>query len=145
MPLSLLKRPQIGDFLLQMEEHGLSLRDRRRNCLWLPANESLSLATGHALHRGPHPHYTDVVAGRVERIRQGWGGPKDCDHAHYRNRLVRLQAVMTRILSGAGPRLLHLNRRDPMRAFADYGYLDDAITRLFAAPLRPGSAPADDT
>lgn len=131
LPLSLLNRQQIGDFLLQVQSAGLCLRDRRRNCLWLPADERLALATGRALHRGPHPHYTDVVAGRVERIRQRWRQGGQGDVRDSMERLVRLQEVMSRILLAPGPRLLHLNRRDPMRAFADYAYLDDAISRLF--------------
>lgn len=129
-----MKRAQIAQFLMAMRDHGFDLHNRRHNCLWLPAEECLSLTTGHALHRGPHPHYTDVVAGRVERIRQRWRGPDHDDGHSSITRLVRLQATLTHVLSGPGPRLLQLNRRDPMRAFADYAYLDDAITRLFAAP-----------
>lgn len=39
---------------------------------------------------------------------------------------------MARLLTGAGPRNMQLNRRDPMRCFADYSYLDDALTRMLS-------------
>lgn len=48
---------------------------------------------------------------------------------------------MARMLSGPGPRLLQLNRRDPLRAFGDYSYLDAAITRMFAQLPAPAPSP----
>ncbi|MEQ1510323.1 MAG: AHH domain-containing protein [Sphingopyxis sp.] len=125
LPLSLARRSQIGDFLQRMEPFGLRLADRSSNCQWLPANEETAFATGQALHRGPHPQYTNVVAARIERIRQR-GGNNQCAAA----RLLKLQQVLARLLAGRGPRLMVLNRRDPMRCFADYSYLDDALTRM---------------
>ncbi len=136
LPLSLLHRQQIAAFLEQLKPHGLDLTDRSANCLWLPAHEILSLRLGQALHRGPHPHYTDVVAGRVERIRARWVDgqpPPRPDQAVVR--MLRLQRVMARILSGRGPRMLQFNRRDPMRCFNDYSYLDAAIDRIASQSL----------
>lgn len=128
LPLSLIKRSQIGVFLAHMEHHGLRLMDSETNCQWLPANEETAFATGQALHRGPHPHYNDVVAARVERIRKRAKNTADASA-----RLRRLQRVMARLLCGGGARLLQLNRRDPMRCFADYSYLDDALSRMLSA------------
>jgi hypothetical protein len=42
-------------------------------------------------------------------------------------RLARLQRALASILAGSAPRLILLNRRDPMRLFADYDALDAAI------------------
>ncbi|MEK6541168.1 MAG: AHH domain-containing protein [Pseudomonadota bacterium] len=128
LPLSLIKRRQIGIYLARMEQFGIRLTDRATNCQWLPANEATAFAVGHAMHRGPHPRYTDVVAHRVERIRQ-----RGEDNAAAVARLRRLQRAMARLLTGVGPRNMQLNRRDPMRCFADYSYLDDALTRMFSA------------
>ena len=138
LPLSLLNRPQIGRFLAQLHLHGLKLNERASNCLWLPADEALSLRLGHALHRGPHPNYTNVVAERVERIRQRHSFAGQSRAAQWLAkedavaRLKLLQRAMSHVLSGPGPRLLQLNRRDPMRCFSDCSYLDDAISRMFA-------------
>ena len=133
LPVSLLNRPQIGGFLGELRGHGFTLADRQRNCLWLPSVEAIALVNGHALHRGPHPHYTDVVAARVERLR-GRAGRGDLDQPATIARLARLQNAMTRVLTGHGPRLLTLNRHDPLRLFADYAALDDAITRMLSQP-----------
>ena len=90
------------------------------------------------MHRGPHPHYTAVVTARVERIRA----------LHYRDsrttpdavtRLNRLQHSLRAVLSGSAPRLIQLNRRDPMRLFADYSTLDAAIEEL-SGPSSPAGA-----
>lgn len=125
LPLSLLHRKQIGAFLLDMEDYGLRLTSRVDNILRLPADEETAFALGQAMHRGPHPHYNDLVASRIERIRQRGG-----NGAQSVARLLGLQNAMRRVLTGHGPRLIQLNRRDPMRCFADYSYLDDALSRM---------------
>lgn len=128
LPLSLGRRPQIGDFLTSLAPHGLSLTDRTHNCLLLPSQEQLAVASGLALHRGPHPRYTDVLAARIDAERQ-----RRLPAPVSAMRLARLQRVMVRVLAGRGPRLFLLNRRDPMRLFADYGALDAAIARYWPA------------
>jgi hypothetical protein len=55
-------------------------------------------------------------------------------------RLIRLQRALAAILAGDAPRLILLNRRDPMHLFADYGALDAAIDTGLAVR---GSAPPD--
>lgn len=135
LPLALLRRPQLAAFL----EGRCRLTDRRSNCIWLPANEALAARSGSALHRGPHPQYTDIVAHRVDRIRQASdAGTGDlCGQGDVGDRAIirlnRLQRVLARVLLGDGPRLLHLNRKDPLRLFADYSYLDRAIDQLATA------------
>lgn len=131
LPLGLRRHRQISQFLEALGPRGFQLRDRKSNCLWLPAEERAALHTGAAMHRGPHPHYSDVVAARIERIRVG----SQRMPAHRRDdaalrRLRRLQRALAHILSGTGPRLLHLNRRDPLRLFRDYSQLDAAIASL---------------
>lgn len=125
MPLSLFRRRQIGAFLLEMGEYGLRLTSVTDNVQRLPADEATAFALGQAMHRGPHPHYNDLVASRVERIRQHGG-----NGVQSAARLQSLQRAMRRVLTSHGPRLIKLNQRDPMRCFADYSYLDEALSRL---------------
>ncbi len=81
------------------------------------------------MHRGPHPRYTAVVTARVERIRA-----LHYSHRHDAGdavaRLHRLQRALGAVLAGPAPRLIQLNRRDPMRLFADYSALDAAIDAM---------------
>jgi hypothetical protein len=49
------------------------------------------------------------------------------------SRLRLLQTVLRRALTDRHGMNFWLNRRDPMRLFADRPYLDDAIERLFGS------------
>lgn len=117
-----------------LEAEGFALGHFGGNGLILPACEVAALSSGHALHRGPHHGYSDVVTARVRA--------HFASHAPGDLRLARRTAVMRlRLLQDATRRALTdrhgtgfwLNRRDPMRLFADRPYLDDAIDRLFGA------------
>lgn len=77
LPLSLVRHKQIGHMLTQLQCYGFSIHDDC-NLLHLPADENLAWLMGAALHRGPRPAYTDVVAARLERIRRTGGS---CDAA----------------------------------------------------------------
>lgn len=131
LPRALAHHRQIARWLAEMGGLGPALKEREANILWLPATEALAATTGMALHRGPHPAYTAVVAERLERIRCAATSPKEA-----RGRVARLQRALARTLTGSSGPTLHLNRHDPMRLFADYGTLDDAIARLLADQQR---------
>ncbi len=94
--------------------------------------EHIAAERGLAMHRGPHPRYSAVLAERVERERQRRDAPPIAAA-----RIARLQRVMVRVLAGRGPRLLLLNQRDPMRLFSDYDALDAAISRMWRDTLIP--------
>ena len=135
IPLALLARPQMATMFGALKSEGLSLRQYSRNGLSLPACERLALSCGHALHRGPHHGYNDVLTARVDMIRIHFERQTSHDVRAARRtaamRLALLQDTMRRALTdrhGAG---FWLNRRDPMRLFADRPYLDEAIARLF--------------
>jgi A nuclease family of the HNH/ENDO VII superfamily with conserved AHH len=126
IPASTARRAQIGRFLTGLHLSGFHIEDPARNFVILPSDELTAARCGQAMHRGPHPHYCAVVVARVERLRS----------LHYREqrsaadsaaRLGRLQLALRSVLAGDAPRLLTLNRRDPMRLFADYSVLDAAI------------------
>lgn len=129
IPVAIGRRPQIGRFLVGLHLAGFHIEDRACNLILLPADEATAAGNGQTMHRGPHPHYTAVVTARVERIRE-------LHYRHHRTtpdavaRLNRLQRSLRAVLSGSAPRLLQLNRRDPMRLFADYSALDAAIDAL---------------
>ena len=135
IPIALLHRGQMALMFDHLQAEGFALEQFDRNGLMLPACEPAALLSGHALHRGPHQGYSDVVASRVEQIRRNFVMQAPIDLRSARRtavmRLRLLQDTTRRALTdrhGAG---FWLNRRDPMRLFVDRPYLDDAIERLF--------------
>lgn len=118
-----------------LQAEGFALEHFHHNGLILPACEPAALLSGHALHRGPHQGYSDVVGARVEQIRGHFALHASADLGAAR----RIAAMRLRLLQDATRRALTdrhgagfwLNRRDPMRLFVDRPYLDDAIARLF--------------
>lgn len=137
IPIALLHRPQMAAMLEQLRGEGFALAHFGRNGLMLPACEPAALRSGHALHRGPHHGYSDVLAARVETIRAHFALHAAADlRAALRTAVMRLrllQDTTRRALTdrhGAG---FWLNRRDPMRLFVDRPYLDEAIEKLFGA------------
>ena len=135
IPIALLYRAQMASMFQALQAEGFALENFRRNGLMLPACEGAALLSGHALHRGPHQGYSDVVAARVDQIRRHFvlHSPVDLASAR-RTAVMRLRLLQDTTRSaltdrhGAG---FWLNRRDPMRLFMDRPYLDDAIERLF--------------
>ena len=135
IPIVLLQQPQMATMFDQLGGEGFILHRFDLNGLLLPGNERLAWLSGHALHRGPHRAYSDVVAARVEQIRayhalQAVGEPVAARRVAAA-RLRLLQTVLRRALTERHGMTFRLNRRDPMRLFADRPYLDDAIARLF--------------
>lgn len=135
VPIALLQRPQMATMFEHLRDEGFMLQNFGRNGLVLPACEDAALLSGHALHRGPHHGYSDVIAARVERVRAHFAVQAPVDIRLARRtavmRLGLLQDVTRRALTDRHGGSFWLNRRDPMRLFADRPYLDDAIDRLF--------------
>ncbi len=135
IPVALLQRPQMATMFEHLASEGFALHRFDLNGLVLPGNERLAGLSGHALHRGPHRAYSDVVAARVEQIRayhalQAMREPVAAGGVAA-SRLRLLQTVLRRALTDRHGMTFRLNRRDPMRLFADRPYLDEAIGRLF--------------
>ncbi|AJA09351.1 hypothetical protein SKP52_12280 [Sphingopyxis fribergensis] len=137
IPFALMQRPQMEAMFEELHTEGFALQNFGRNGLMLPASEPAALRSGHALHRGPHHGYSDVITARVERIRAHFTLHASADLRAARRtavmRLRLLQDTTRRALTdrhGAG---FWLNRRDPMRLFVDRPYLDEAIEMLFGA------------
>jgi hypothetical protein len=137
IPLALQGREQMAAMFDALHSQGFALNRFERNGLMLPACERTALWSGHALHRGPHHGYSDVLAARVEQIRVHFTRQAGADLALARRtaimRLGLLQDTIRRALTDRHGGGFWLNRRDPMRLFADRPYLDEAIDKLFGA------------
>ncbi|WP_338427271.1 AHH domain-containing protein [Sphingopyxis kveilinensis] len=135
IPIAFTGRPQMASMFDALRAEGFALRHFDENGVILPSCEPAALQSGHALHRGPHHGYSDVVAARVERIRVHFVQQSPIDlRAARRTAMMRLrllQDTMRRALTDGHGAGFWLNRRDPMRLFVDRPYLDDAIDRLF--------------
>ncbi|SBV32204.1 conserved protein of unknown function [uncultured Sphingopyxis sp.] len=135
IPIALLRRAQMAAMFDHLRDEGFALQHFARNGLMLPASEPAALSLGHALHRGPHRGYSDVVAARVEAIRAHFAEQAPADLRAARRvavmRLRLLQDTTRRALTDRHGGGFWLNRRDPMRLFVDRPYLDAAIDRLF--------------
>ena len=131
IPLELTRRAQLAAMFAVLECDGLRLGRFAENGLHLPSREVEAAALGHALHRGPHPAYTDVVAARLEAIRAGACLGRAEGRWATVDRIRTLQAALRRALTDRHRQHLWLNRRDPMRIFADRAYLDAAIAAMF--------------
>ncbi len=135
VPIALLQRPQMAAMFEQLRDEGFALQHFGRNGLVLPACEQVAMLSGHALHRGPHHGYSDVIAARVEQVRAHFAIQALADIRAARRtatmRLCLLQDAMRRALTDRHGGTFWLNRRDPMRLFLDRPYLDDAIDRMF--------------
>ncbi len=138
IPLSLQRHAGLAALFAALRAQGFDLRQWHQNGLLLPASEGAALVTGHALHRGPHPAYDDIVRARVDAMERDYRTWRFRDPARAAfataARLATLQAALGRLLTdchGLGRWSVRLNRRDPMRLFADRSYLDLAIDRAF--------------
>lgn len=131
IPIEIANRRQFAALFLALEGEGLRLGRFADNGLHLPACEAEAAALGHALHRGPHPAYTDVVAARIEAIRGSARLVRPSDYWAAIDRIRTLQRALRRALTDRHGQHLWLNRRDPMRLFADRAYLDHAIDAMF--------------
>lgn len=135
LPIGLLNRRQFGGFFAWVGLYGFAFNRFGSNGIMLPARSREARRTGLALHRGPHPGYSDIVAARVEAIRvaavarlRRSSGQAARDAI---GRLRVLQSALRRTLDGSAPRSIWLNRRDPMRLYADTHALDRQIYALF--------------
>lgn len=140
IPVALLRRPQMEAMFKRLDVEAFSLHRFDYNGLMLPACEGAALWSGHALHRGPHYGYNDVVAARVEQIRVHFSLNAPANLRDARRvavmRLRLLQDATRRALTDRHGCAFWLNRRDPMRLFADRPYLDEAIDLMFGEKVR---------
>lgn len=135
LPAGLLRHRQFSGFFAWLALYGFAINRFSSNGILLPARSIEARRTGRALHRGPHPGYSDIVASRVETIRVTALARRESFAGHAAHdaigRLTILQAALRRTIDGSMPRSIWLNRRDPMRLYADTQALDRQIYALF--------------
>ena len=144
VPVALLRRPQMAAMFERLEPEGFSLHRFDRNGLMLPACEKMALWSGHALHRGPHGDYKDVMTARIEQIRLHFAlhAPANIVAASRvaTMRLALLQDALRRALTDRHRGAFRLNRRDPGEVILDEFV---AIPLCFLGwPLLVGPVPA---
>lgn len=123
--------------LAAMEGCAPGFDDFRTNGMLLPCEETAVLRTGLPLHRGPHHHYSQLVAERLGSIEASWqrdrrerGAAAALVTARWRIRLLQ-DALRKRLLKTTRP--ITLNRRDPRVAAVDYSKLDAMVEALWQA------------
>ena len=129
----------LGQFETLIEEAGgarVIMGDFRTNGLLLPASEKAASRYGLPLHRGPHPHYNEIVSERVAAVESHWHvARKRCASRAASDALCRLHllqgALRRRLLHESRP--LVLNRRDPLGKGQDFSALDAMADALWAA------------
>ncbi|MDT0575075.1 AHH domain-containing protein [Croceicoccus sp. F390] len=137
LPRQLQKLKNLRPFWMVMKAQGVGFEDFTTNGVLLPGTESHAAEQKLPLHRGPHRHYTDVVAERVAVIEKNWSQRRpacvlqaDRDAAE---RLFLLQlALRRRLCSAAGPPVT-LNRKDPVAQGVDFSTLDAMADALWSA------------
>lgn len=139
LPLALVTRGTFERFFEAVDPRFALFRDFRANGLFLPCRERQVLRLGLPLHRGPHPHYSELVWQRVGQIERAWSGEIGAGAGAARQsscmRLALLQRALRRQLLAPG-RLARLNTRDPLGKGRDFTALDRMAEQLWAATRR---------
>ena len=94
IPVALGRSPQMAAMFDALCAEGFALQHFGGNGVVLPSCELAALQSGHALHRGPHHGYSDVVAALFVHIsrctRQPTCAPRSaqrlCDYGYCRTR-----------------------------------------------------------
>ncbi len=110
------------------------LNDFHANGIVLPGDERTAIRDRLPMHRGPHPHYTELVAKRVRHIVKNSRSKSrvNFDEQLIYFRLRILQNGLRRMLSKRHQPLL-LNKRDPMAMHIDFSVLESEIKELISA------------
>lgn len=128
IPLSMRRYRELHKLLLMAN---IRLDNFTHNGLLLPSRENIAYDLGLPLHRGPHPHYSDLVAQRLFMV---WQTAKYHQPNHAAQRLKLLQRALKRSLCSNQKlrKPLILNRRDPLNSNIDFSHIDMAIDILWA-------------
>ena len=135
LPLQLLSQHCFGPMFDAIGANHVGFDDFRKNGLLLPATEVAAVSTGRPMHRGPHGIYNKMVIERVGCIEADWSEQKLSDtQAALEQALMRLellQGALRRRLLDATRKSFPLNRRDPLRAPADFSDMDAMADALW--------------
>ncbi len=136
IPVQLLKKQTFIKLFEIAQQAGFDSRDFRSNGIYLPAKESLAVASGRPLHRGPHPQYNALVEDRIGLIEASIEKKQSAlDAETIAFRLRNLQRGLRRILLKK-PRTITLNKRDPMSRTIDFRSLDNDVGNIWSTLVR---------
>ena len=126
IPLEIVRKPHFRDLFNTVRSKGFNPNDFRTNGMWLPATEELAVEYGLAMHRGPHPQYSELVSDWIAQLaRAQLRHPVELNHL-----LLLLQRRLRKFLTNR-PSYFLLNRNDPLRARAGFSSVDDDIDKLW--------------
>lgn len=132
IPRQAATQPSLVSIFKDLSRRGFDLDNFHTNGILLPCNEEEAIKSKRALHRGPHPHYNDVVISRMVAISKLSEGIQSRDR---RSEFIAfkahlLQRGLRRGLNGDDCWSLKLNARDPLRSGADFDQIDIRIDQL---------------
>ena len=130
IPAQIFQSPSFAKLFSKAQKCGVDLRDFRTNGIYLPGTEKLAVKSQRPLHRGPHPHYNQMVAERLCAIERS--------NKHYENeasylglRISNTQRALHKMLSNKPCKII-LNKRDPLSRSVDFTHLEADVDRLWA-------------
>lgn len=112
IPVEVIRHPAFATLFALVSQVGFSPHDFASNGVCLPACERMAIRTGLPLHRGPHPHYTQLVGEQVSVLSRDLTLDGPSVAIALMIRLGHLQGSLRRSLGQANSSLW-LNRRDP--------------------------------
>ncbi len=105
LPAGLVRQRQFRGFFTWLALYGFAINRFSSNEFLLPARAIEAHRTRRALHCGPHPGYSDIVASRVETIRVRALARRERFAGHAARdaigQLTILQAALRRTLDGS--------------------------------------------
>lgn len=127
IPLEIVRKPHFRDLFNTVRSKGFNPNDFRTNGMWLPATEELTVEYGLAMHRGPHPQYSELVSDWIAQLTHAKNHhPQELKHF-----LLLLQRRLRHFLK-MRPSCVLLNRNDPLSLRKGFCSIDDGIDRLWS-------------
>jgi hypothetical protein len=112
IPVAVYNSRSFETMFRQIQILGFDPRDFSTNGIWLPGTESIAIATGRPLHRGPHPHYTMLVRESIAALTAPASFPRDTANPvmEMAKRICWLQGSLRRALSLERPALVRVGQ-----------------------------------
>lgn len=134
IPVEVVRHPAFAKIFAAVSRIGFNPHDFASNGVCLPACEAMAICTGLPLHRGPHPHYTQLVSEQVAFLARGVPVDSASGPMALMVGLSHLQGSLRRSLDRSNS-ILWLNRRDPRHGTGRLLAFDDDLRQLSMADL----------
>lgn len=126
IPLEIVRKPYFRDIFDRVRWVGFNPNDFETNGMWLPATEELALQVNLAMHRGPHPQYSELVSDWISHLTRS-----RARHPEELNNLLLMLRDKLRNMLIRRPSHVHLNRNDPLRVRTGFLNIDDGVGKLW--------------